>query len=135
MRKESHAEPQVGIFWLIGDRLIIDSTPLSAAEPYGDCLNHPQSHIDYWTEHQSLGDLPRETEYEKHPRGRVVFHSKTERYSLCADRCILRRKSVVERIIKAMHLPIDLTDILTDSHYRCFRCLERESERNERDGE
>src|ERR1035441_4486160 len=126
MRKDSHLEPQVGIFWLLGDRLIIDTTPMSGGEQYGDCLNHPKSHIDYWTERQRLGDLPRDTEYEEHPRGRVVYNTKTDRYSFCADRCILRKKSVVKRIVKAMHLPIEMTDVLTDGDYRCFRCLERQ---------
>ena len=126
MKKDSRSEPCVGIFWFIGDLLIIDSTAISAAEPYGNCMNHPMSHIDYWTEHQTLGDLPRDTEYEEHPRGRVVFNTKTGRYSFCADRCILRKKSVVRRIMKAMHLPIESTDVLTDGHYRCFRCLRAE---------
>jgi hypothetical protein len=133
MRKDSHLEPQVGIFWLLGDRLIIDTTPMSGGEQYGDCLNHPKSHIDYWTEHQTLGDLPRDTEYEEHPRGRVVYNRKTGRYSFCADRCILRKKSIVTRVITAMHLPIESTDVLTDSHYRCFRCLRTEFAREEDD--
>jgi|ERR1039458_8925127 hypothetical protein len=134
MKKSSRLEPRVGIFWLIEDRLIIDSTPISSAEPYGECLNHPTGHIDYWTEHQRLGDLPCDTEYEGHPRGRVVYNTKTGRYSFCADRCILRKKAVVKRIMKAMHLPIELTKILTDSHYKSFRCLEREIAREEREG-
>jgi len=121
--RSDRLEPRVGIFWLFGDRLLIDSTPVSAAEPYGDCLGHSKSHIDFWTEHQRLGDLPRDTEYEEHPRGRVVYNTKTGRHCLCADRCILRRKTVVERLIKTMHLPIEMVDTLTDSHYRCFRCL------------
>ena len=62
--RSDQLRPQVGIFWLVGNRLIIESTPVSAAEPYGDCLNHPKSHIDYWAEHQTLGDLPRDAEYE-----------------------------------------------------------------------
>lgn len=33
-------EPFVGIFWVIDGRLVIDSTPLSEAEPYGDHLTH-----------------------------------------------------------------------------------------------
>jgi len=121
--RSDQREPMVGIFWLIGNRLILHGTPISAAESYGDCLGHSKSHIDYWTEHQRLGDLPRDTEYEEHPRGRVVYNTDTGRYSFCADRCILRKKSIVKRIIKAMHLPIESTAVLTDSHYRCFRCL------------
>jgi hypothetical protein len=34
-------EPRVGIFWLLDGKVIIDSTPLSMAEPYGTALTHP----------------------------------------------------------------------------------------------
>jgi hypothetical protein len=118
----------VGIFWLFQNRVILDASLLSAAEAYGDCLNHHLSHIDYWAQHQLLGDLPRDIEYEEYPRGRVVFHTKTRRYSFCADRCILRKKSIVSRIMKAMHLTAAMTDVLTDSHYRCLSCLNRQRE-------
>lgn len=76
-------ETRVGIFWLVRSRLIIDCTPLSAAERYGDRMNHPHSHIDDWAVRRSLGDLPRDTGYEEHPRGRVVYNLKTGRYSVC----------------------------------------------------
>jgi hypothetical protein len=41
-------EPSVGIFWLVGGSLIIDSTPLSEAEQYGDHLTQPRSHLEVW---------------------------------------------------------------------------------------
>ena len=63
--------------------------PFGEVEPYGDCLGHAKSHLDYWTENQVLGDLSSDTEYEEHPRGQIVYSSKTGRYSLCADGCIL----------------------------------------------
>ena len=31
------------------------------------------SHIDYWTQQQSKGALPRDIEYEEAPRGRVTY--------------------------------------------------------------
>jgi hypothetical protein len=43
---------------------ILDASPLSEAEPYGDCLTHPNSHFDFWTEQQRLGVVPRDVEYE-----------------------------------------------------------------------
>src|ERR1035438_4845642 len=52
-------ETRVGIFWLVNNQLIIDCTPLSAAERYGDCLNHAKSHIHYWTEQQRAGVVSR----------------------------------------------------------------------------
>ena len=117
----------VGIFWLLGDRLILDTSPLSEAEPYGDCLGHRTSHIDYWTAQQRFGTVSREIEYEEPPRGRVVFNKRTQRFDLYADRCILKRKAVVKRIMEAMHLPPNQTNVGTDGpfgHYKCLTCLE-----------
>jgi hypothetical protein len=37
----------VGIFWRVGDRSVIDVSPLGEAEPYGDCLTHRNNQIDY----------------------------------------------------------------------------------------
>ena len=127
MTQSDNNQPMVGIFWLFRGRLIIDASPLPEAEPYGDCLTHRNSHIDYWTEQQRLGVVPKEIEYEEPPRGRVVFHTKTARSTLYADRCILAKKAVIKQIKKTMHLPSEGTDVRTDGHhghYRCYRCLE-----------
>jgi hypothetical protein len=45
-QSKSGPEPHVGIFWLLDGTLLTDSTPLDQAEPYGDHLTHPRSHID-----------------------------------------------------------------------------------------
>jgi hypothetical protein len=126
-KQMTQGQSMVGIFWLIGDRLILDTSPLIEAEPYGDCLGHRTSHIDYWTAQQCLGTVSREIEYEEPPRGRIVFNKATQQFALYADRCILKRKAVVKRIMKAMHLPASQTKICTDGyngHYKCSKCLE-----------
>jgi hypothetical protein len=120
-------QQMVGIFWMMDARLIIKASPLNEAEPYGDCLSHRNSHIDYWTEQQRLGAVPRDVEYEEYPRGRVVYNRKIQRFTLYADRCILKEESVIDQIMKAMHLPAKQTDVTTDGpegHYKCSRCLE-----------
>ena len=124
-RSDEHG-PRVGIFWLLEDRLIVDSSLLSEAEAGGDWLNHPTSHDNYWTKQQRRGVVPRDMEYEESPRGRVVYNRKTRRFALYADRCILKRKSAVKQIMKAMHLLASQTDVTTDGpdgHYKCARCL------------
>jgi len=126
-KQMTQGQSMVGIFWLLGDRLILDTSPLSEAEPYGDCLGHRTSHIDYWTAQQRFGTVSREIEYEDPPRGRVVFNKRTQRFDLYADRCILDRKAVIKRIMEAMHLPASQTNIGTDGHsghYKCLKCLE-----------
>ena len=120
-------QPMVGIFWLLGKRLILDVSPLSRAEASGDWLDHSMSHDEFWTAQQRVGAVPLEIEYLEPPRGRVLFNTKTKRYMLYADRCILKKKFAVKQIIKAMHLPSKQTDVATDGpegHYRCSRCIE-----------
>ena len=68
------SEPRVGIFWLLRDRLIVDTSLLSEAEAGGDWLNHARGHYDYWTRQQRQGLVPHDVEFEEPPRGRCVFN-------------------------------------------------------------
>jgi hypothetical protein len=120
----SKESPSVGIFWLFRGKLIINATPVTQAEDYGDNKTHARSHIDYWTLLQRQGVVPAETEYEEPPRGRVTFNTKTERFTLYADRCILCSEDAVKKLVRKMHLPANTTTN-TDLHYRCSRCLSR----------
>jgi hypothetical protein len=81
-----------------------------------------------WEMFQQKGIAPRDMEYEDAPRGRVVYNTKTQRFMLLADRCILRNETVVRKIMAEMNLPSKSTDRDTDSHYRCLACLLGESE-------
>jgi hypothetical protein len=125
-------EPLVGIFWRFRRRLVIDATPLSSAELYGFCLTHPRGHHSHWTDLQNNGQVPKDVEYEEPPRGRVLFDKRRDRFVLLADRCILSRRDVVRQIMTQMHLPEAQTDVDTDAHYRCSKCLAR-STRMDRD--
>lgn len=121
-----HEEPRVGIFWLLGDgRLLVDSTPLAEAEPYGECLTHPRSHVDQWEELQRQGIAPRDVEYEEMPRGRVVYDARQKRFTIYGDRCILRGKAIARKVMLAMRLAESQTETSSDPHYRCSRCLQR----------
>jgi hypothetical protein len=116
--------PRVGIVYLVGDNLFIDSMPVAQAGTYGDCLFHERDHYQYWAQLVGSGDVP-DAEYEEHPRGRVSYNEKTGKYTLLTDRCILGRESLVRKILSGMDLPVGGTNIDTDSHYRCYRCLRR----------
>jgi hypothetical protein len=122
---ESHRgqlEARVGIFWLVGERLIIDTTALSEAGKYGDFKIYDGDHVTHWAEMEKRGEVPRDSDYEEHPRGRSIFNTTTNQFTLFLDRCILRKKNVVEKLMRLMHLPAD-TALSTDEHYQCFRCL------------
>jgi hypothetical protein len=116
--------PQVGIVYLVGDKLWIDSTPVAEAGSYGDFAIHEHDHISYWAELVKSGKVP-SSEYEEFPRGRVSCDTKIGQFTLLADRCILGKKSLVRKILSRMNLPVGGTKTDTDSHYRCYRCLGR----------
>ena len=118
-------EPRVGIFWLYGRRLIADSTPLSKAEPYGDGLTHPTSHIDFWSALQELGAVPADVEYDEPPRGRISYDKRRAAVLLYADRCIIGDPAALKAITTTFHLPQDIRP-QPDAHYRCAKCMSRQ---------
>ena len=117
--------PNVGIIFLVGKTLLIDRTPVSDGEMYGDFRIHERGHDIYWETLKKTGVVPQDSEYDDYPRGRVAYNTKTEKYSLFLDRCLLKNKSVVRKIITELNLPTRSPKTDTDSHYRCFRCLGR----------
>jgi hypothetical protein len=129
-KKTEHQKPLVGIFWLVNNKLVIDSSPLDQAEPYGDHVGHAASHIDVWAQFQQVGKAPRESEYEEYPRGRVMYHPASGEFTILADPCILVRKDLIAEIMKALHLP-KKTKLGSDPHYRCFACLYPKGEDDE----
>ena len=123
-RKDSAKEPRLGIFWLVRDTLIFDSIPLSESEPepYSTHRTHPRSHVDVWEGWRVVGKVPPESEYEEFPRGRLIYDTTNQSFTILADRCILGRKELIGRIKEELHLP-KKTAVGTDPHYRCFDCL------------
>jgi hypothetical protein len=116
-------EARVGIFWLVDGKLVMDSTSLSMSEHYGGFKIHPADHCSVWEKLQQGGAVPAVVEYEECPRGRLMYDTMARRFRLLADRCILKNTGIIRDIISKMNLPSKNTDMGTDSHYRCFRCL------------
>jgi hypothetical protein len=97
--------------------------PVSEAELYGDCKNHPRGHIDRWRQMQMTGVVTSDLEYEEPPRGRVIYNVKERQFLLLADSCILKKRNLVKKIMEELQLPADKTKCDTDPHYRCNKCL------------
>lgn len=128
---ECAAVPRVGIFWLVAegqrDMLVTDSVPLTEAEPYGDCLTHPRGHYEMWDRWRLAGPswlksngLPTaicRTEYEEHPRGRIVYERPAELFIIYADRR-LQIERTVRLIVEAFRLAGERFEIRSDDHYR-----------------
>jgi hypothetical protein len=121
-RRAPKGEPHVAIFWVVSGNALIDSTPLSQAEPYVDFLIHAGGHDKVWQRYQQSGLVAADMEYEESPRGRVMYNTETQRFTLLADKCILKNNGVVKKIMSAMNLPSKTTDKGTDEHYQCSAC-------------
>jgi hypothetical protein len=123
--------PEVGIIFLVGTKLFVEGEPVSSAEVIrvrhlpldAQFVNFDGNHDNYWDRLKAMGAVPRSSEYDDFPRGRVVYNVATGRYRLFADACILAQKSVVAKIIALMNLPSAKLEISTDDHYVCLRCL------------
>jgi len=134
-RQDSAVPVCVGIVWGISVgteplRLVTDLTPLADAEPYGDFLTHPRGHADVWEGWQRLGPaglarrgLPTLImwhEYEHFPRGRVVFDTTTNRFTLYADRK-LQSADTLSGVLRAFGLDRTMCSVHSDPHYRTGR--------------
>src|SRR5665213_1697043 len=116
-KNEESTSPRVGIIYLVGLELLIDSTPLAEAGHYGEFRIHECSHIAYWEQLVKSRKVPN-TEYEQFPRGRIAYHPKSGKFGLLADNCILRQEQLVGKILSQLNIPLKDTVMGTDSHYR-----------------
>ncbi|MGA8104578.1 MAG: hypothetical protein WB869_20635 [Candidatus Acidiferrales bacterium] len=122
--------PQVGVVFVAkGKPPFIDSTPVTEAEGYAHFKIHGRDHHRYWQQLQQMKAVPSDVEYDEVPRGRAVYDTVARNYTLFLDRCILRNKKLVSRIISAMNLPFESTETATDDHYRCPKCLPKRDDR------
>jgi hypothetical protein len=126
-------EPCVGVLWLAtqasGEHvLIVSRTLLSGAETYGDCLTDPRGHAELW---ESWNKVARNqparfgippaitvTEYDDHPRGRVIYHRPTQQFWVFIDPR-LHRGHIIQQIVRTFRIPRRKFWIRWDEHYRC----------------
>ena len=60
--------------------------------------------------------------YEDARRGRVNCLDATGRFTLLADKCIIKSNWLVRRLMAILGLPKDTT-VLRDLHYKCAVCM------------
>lgn len=118
--------PKVGIFWIYRHAVVFKhSVPLSEGLHYGDAVTGIKDHADYWEELRVSGEferlrLPEELceEYFSIPRGRVVYHSETQKFSVYHGNNI--SKSDLKLVQKEFNLPPAKTVFEEDLHYCDF---------------
>jgi hypothetical protein len=122
--------PSVGIFWAVSKegerlRLLTDLMPVDQAEVYGEFRTHG-AHYEFWSMLAGLEarelrgrNFPTEplwAEYEDFPRGRVVFHIPSSKFTIYADRK-LWQPPILSAIANAFGLEPETYAVKRDSHY------------------
>lgn len=113
--------PSVGIWWFYYDEVIF-AAPVEVEKglPYGDCITGLIDHVDFWDKLEANGELQKlpkllRSEYFYIPRGRVVYHKGTGRFTILHGGL---RKNELNKICKFFCLQKKLTDFDTDYHYK-----------------
>jgi len=116
--------PRVGIFFAVDDHILLEATPLAEGEPYGKIIGHARGHEQFWEDLQSTGQVPRDEDYIRVPRGRVIC-DRPGQFTILLDRCILRKPKLAREIRRQLNLPSRGLKVSLDSHYRCAACMEK----------
>jgi hypothetical protein len=118
--------PRVGIVFVVGIKIFIESTPVDQGEACAGFVNHAGGHEAFWERLWLTGDVPEEP-YESVPRGRAIFDQSTGKYVLYLDKCITTQPNIVRSIRTQLNLPASTQIRFDDSHYRCSACLNKKA--------
>jgi hypothetical protein len=121
---------KLGLFFLYKGRLFMEGAPWTEVQSEAGFRTYPVDHPVFWAGLQKKGLVPRGMPYEECPRGRVTHRDATGRFRLFADKCIIKNKKAVSRIMRSLSLPPG-TRIERDEHYRCPGCMPRTTKKQE----
>jgi hypothetical protein len=109
--------PEVGIFWLIDNKLVADSIPWRQADVYGGFHSGKNDHTAFWTTLQRLLPQWKGKEYTDFQRGRVLFDSMEEVFLVFSSREIVNSPGLKKMIVTEFKLPLAATKFQADLHY------------------
>ena len=109
--------PEVGIFWLIDNKLVADSIPWRQADIHGGFYNGNNDHAALWTTLQRLVPQWKDKEYTDFPRGRVLFDAMEEVFLVYSSQAIVNSPGVRAMILAEFKLPLAATKFEADYHY------------------
>ena len=127
VRSSKTRTPHVGIFFMDGERIFMESTPVEKGEACAGFVNHPGAHETYWEHLQAMNLVARDELYECVPRGRALFNQASRQFVVYVDKCILRKPHIVRSIKAQLGLPSRTEIRADDMHYRCSTCLAGDS--------
>ena len=114
--------PRIGLFFGVNGKPFVDGLPWTEVPSLAGFRTSALGHPEFWARLQQGGVVAQGMPYEDCPRGRVNRFDATGLFTLLADRCILKSKPMVRKIMAALGLPKE-TRVVTDPHYKCAVCM------------
>jgi len=121
-KAQNRKVPQVGLFFLLKGKLLVDGLPWTEVPNVARFRTYCVGHPEYWRRLKEDGAVPKDMSCEECPRGRVNYDKASGRFTLFADRCIIKDYRLVSAIMNEFNLPMG-TRALADDLYRCPDCL------------
>jgi hypothetical protein len=120
--------PGVGIFFVVNAKPWLHWIPWTENPSYAGYRTYGVGHPEYWKLLLDADKVPLDMPYDEAARGRVNYHEASGRFTLFADRCIIKSKPQIRAIMIALNLPRGTT-VLADDHYQCLKCMRRRAPR------
>jgi hypothetical protein len=109
--------PEVGLFWLIDNKLVADSIPWRQADLHGGFYSGKNDHAVFWGTLQRLRPQWQGKEYTDFPRGRVLFDSMEAVFFVYSSWGIVNSSNLKKMIFAEFNLPLAATKFVADYHY------------------
>ena len=105
----------VGIFWIVDDKLIAKKVSLSEIEEVNGFKDSGLSHFFEW---EKMGfDID---EYDKFPRGRIVYDVFNNKFLIYAAKKIIKNKNYRQLILDFFNIKENY-EFIYDEHYVLFK--------------
>ena len=123
----------VCMFWVVDNNLWLEKTSLDVFRKNmksfhtRNVITFRQAHVQSWLNWcRKYGYDPNEKDFMYHPRGRTSYFTKTNRFELVIDPCLIKSDHV-DVILEECGINRSNTKIVTQSddqtlHYVCHKC-------------
>ena len=125
----------IGMFWDVSDNLWLKKvslddlrSKLKSSFNMRSVITYPEAHFKVWANwciefRHNQG----EEHFMYHPRGRISYFPRINKFELVIDPCLINNTELVDRILNECGITRDNTRIVTQSddqslHYICYKC-------------
>lgn len=108
----------IAVFWYMKDSCYGDEATIDSknAVAYGDYIQLNSDHFVIWDKYRKSMGLPSSIDYDRIPRGRILFHIPTHHYIVIGSKAIVQNEDAKHRILQWYGLPSN-TEFRWDEHY------------------